>query len=691
MPFSILKSGYNKIFSSDSEHVAKITHQFNQALDADSRNRERSYINWKAYIAIDGGQWEDYIRDKLHANNRHAAQYNIIGPKVDALNGSLVQEKTDLDFKPIEGVRNSLTEGVKTAYYTDSEIGHFHREEEAIIRDGLIYEGCLKMMMSDRHNPLRNIAFRRCLPGYVVKDPYWISDDDYDMTKCWEVFHLHPEEVANKFGFVTPELEQMIKMSRQFGNSYDEYSKDPEELVRMAQKGTLVRVIEEHITEEVNTERLIGQKIDSERWVPFPITDEKAKLEQYMIDNHIDPNTLITSPYKDRIHHVATIAPEAVPHRMLEDGVSKVQPGRLPYYFFSANRALGQSKGIVDDLVDIQRTINKRESKLTDMISTAQGGGKLVNKSLFDGPLERQRFREKANDPSYIEFVEGEELSKEKAIHYINSNQYPSQIINQLMRMWDIVDRVSKVPAALEAISENANESGVLFERKLAVARVNTITLLNRIKDLRKSMAEGYFNQFQTSYNGPQRSFSTSDGKHSIVLNKRVFNKADGKIYIQNRPDQIPRCHVIATESRSSPNAMMRDRAIYSELYNLSAQTNPEYSSFFFELLLQTMDLDEEHKQRLLEISSLQKIRDKQKIRTEIDTLLSTSKQSDFQGVQADVGIQQMLAQLNKDKQQQGEVAQIPEEDIPEEPLQEEGALPSIEEEQAPPLQADSV
>ncbi len=135
----------------------------------------------------------------------------------------------------------------------------------------------------------------------------------------------------------------------------------------------------------------------------------------------------------------------------------------------------------------------------------------------------------------------------------------------------------------------------------------------------------------------------------------------------------------------------MRDRAIYSELYNLSAQTNPEYASFFFELLLQTMDLDEEHKQRLLEISSLQKIRDKQKIKTEIDTLLSQTKQSEYQNVQADVGIQQMLAQLNQQEQKEGEVAQIPEEDIPEEPLQEEGALPSIQEEQAPPLQADSV
>lgn len=409
-----------------------------------------------------------------------------------------------------------------------------------------------------------------------------------------------------------------------------------------------------------------------------------------MIQNNIDPMTLIESPYEDRIHHVRTIAPEAVEHKLLEDGISKVQCGRLPYISFTANRAFGQNKGVVDDLIDIQTTINKRESKLTDMIATAQGGGKLVNKNLFEGPVERQRFRERANDPSYIEFVDGDELSKEKVMHYINSNQYPSQIINQLMRMWDIVDRVSKVPAALEAISENANESGVLFERKLAVARVNTITIVNRVRDMRKKVAECYFNQFQLAYNGPERQFSTEDGKRSVILNRRVYNKEEGKIYIQNRPDQIPRCQVIATESRSAPNRVIRDRAIYSELYNLSTQTNPEYASFFFELMLTTMDLDEVHKQRLLEISSIQKIRDKQRIRTEIDTLLSQSKMANFQGAQADIGLQQILQQL-QGVQQQGNVpvAQIAEEDVPEEPLQDEADLPSLDEEQEVPLIAD--
>ncbi len=688
---AILKD-YKKIFSSEYEEVFKVFNEFDYAFRADEADRKRSYWNWKNYFAVDGSQWPDLTKAKLNEQNRHAAQYNIIGPKIDALTGSLFQEQFDLDWKPIEGVRNSLTESVKTAYYSDKEVCEYDKNFEAVIKDAMVYMGVLKVQMSKRHNPLRNISMKRLEPGYVIFDPYWQSDDDFECTKAWEVFHLSAEEIVRKYNIHNQELMQEIKDHRQSGINYESVSTDPNALLMLSKKGHLHRVIEHHYIKEIETKRLMGQRLDSERWIPFPITDDRAKLEQYMIDNSIDPLTLMETPYVDRIHKIKTIAPEVVQEKLCEKGVSKIQIRRLPYLQLTANRAYGKNKGIVDDLVDIQQTINKRESKLTDLISTANGGGKLVNKALFDSPLKRQRFRERANDPSYVEFVDGDEMTKERAIQYINSAQYPSEIINQLMRMWDIVDRVSKVPAALEAISENANESGVLFERKLQVARINTITLVNRVRDFRKRAAEAYYEQFQVAYNGPERPFKTKDDKMSTVLNQRVFNETDGKIYIRNRPDQIPRCHVVATESRSSPNRQIRDRAIYSELYNLSTQTNPEYASFFFELLLDTMDLDEVHKQRLKEVSALQKTRDRMRLTTEMHNLHSQANQADLAGIQAQMGIQEIMAQIAP-QPQEVPVQQIPEDEIPQEaPVeQEESALPTVEEEQELPLSADEV
>lgn len=677
-------SNYVKIISSETDKVARVMYSFNQAYDADLVNRRRSYENWKAYFGVDGGQWEEMDLMSLRAQNRHAAQYNIIGPKVDALTGSLVAEGFDLDWLPMEGPKTSLTEGVKTAFYADKELCGYEKNIEAVIHDAMIYKGVMKIKMNSEYNPLKNIAFERVEPGYVVFDPYWISDNDKDCQKAWEVFHYSAAEISRMYGISTPELEAEARNNQMMGDSYEPYSSNPNDNILLGSKTHLWRVIEYHYMEKLNTTRLSGQQIDSIRWIPFPITKDKKKLEKFMMDNKIDPLTIQEFPYEDRIHRVITIAPELLPNRVLEEGISKVQVRRLPYLQLSANRAYGKDKGIVDDLLDIQRTINKRESKLTDLIATAQGGGKLVNEALFPDPIKQERFRQRNNDPTYVEFVDGDELASKNAIQYINANEYPAQIINQLMRMWDIVDRVSKVPAALEAMSENANESGVLFERKLQVARTNTITIVNRIRDFRKSMAECYFWQFQIAYNGLERTFSS--GKNKVILNKRVFDAETGKTYIENRPDQISRCQVICTESRSAPNRRMRDRAIYSELYNLSVQTNPQYASFFFELLLETMDLSDEKQARLKELSALQQIRDKISIQSEISGRVSEGKQATMAGMQADMAIQQLMQQMQQPAEPP--VSRVPEEEI-QPPQIDSDDLPSPEEEMEGSLQSD--
>lgn len=689
------------IFSSEHDQVNKVNDEANRAWEADHHDRVRNIRNWSQYFALEGSQWPFETKAKLNQQNRHASQYNIIGPKVDALTGSLIQEEFDLDWRPLEGSRNSLTEAVKTSYYADKELCNYDKNIEAVIRDSLIQLGVMKMHMSEKHNPLRNIAFKRVEPGFVFFDPHWVTDDDSECKKAWEFFHISAEDIAERFGITSPEIDAQIKWDRIYGGDFEHEhgtvgdlqfatntrSNNPNYLFEVQRKGHLWKVIEFHWLDEVNTTRLIGQKLDSEQWMPFPITNEKAKLNDFMIRNQIDPLNLIEAPYKDVIHHVTTICSELSSDKVLEDGISVIQPKRLPYFQLTANRAFGKNKGVVDDLFDIQQTINKRESKLTDLISTAQGGGKIVNKNLFDGVAEMEEFRKKANDPSAIFFADGDEMSKEKTIQYLNSNTYPSQVIDQLERMWQIVDRVSKVPAAVEAISENANESGILFERKLQVARINTITIVNRVRDFRKTLAEAYFNQWQLAYNGPEREFSTSDGKQHVILNKRVFR--DGKVYIQNRPDQVDRCMVIATESKTAPNKQIRDRAIYSDLYNLAVQSNPEYTGFFFKKLLQTMDLDDEDRRELSDISRSQNMRDIKRIDTESTVLDSNASQARLAGAQSEVQLQQLFAAAKQPKPQQLPQAEVAEEDLPIDNNLEEGELPSPQEEQEVGISAD--
>jgi hypothetical protein len=655
--------------SPDHELVVHLVSEFDRAMDYDRRNRARSYQNWRAYFAVEGGQWEDRLLQRLRDEDRHAATYNIIGPKVDTLAGSLASEVFDLDWKPIEGIRNSLTEAIKTSYYADKDLHNYEKSIEDVIRDAMIYRGVIKIEMSDKHNRLKNINFRRVTPGFFMADPHWVTDDDNDLEKCWEMFHLTATQVKDTYGVTNSMIDAHIQNDMRNGDQYDEYFRYSRFYNHMnhhdttgMQRGNLHRVIEKHYIEKIKTVRIVGKILNSQRYIPFPITKDRDVLEAYMVKNKVDPLTMRPVPYEDRVHKVIAVAPSLMMEKPLEKGISTVQPKRLPYIILSANRAHGQDKGIVDDILDIQQTINKRESKLTDMINTATGGGKLVNKDLFKTPEDMKRFELKNGDPSFVAFVDGEELTKDRAIHYLNSNQFPSTLINQLERMWDIIDRVSKVPAAMDAMSQSANESGILFDRKLEVSKLGLVTIINRIKNFRKSMAECYYEQWQLAYNGPEREMTTVDGNRSVVLNKRVYSPEDGKTYIQNRPHMIPRSMVIVRESQSSPNRRMRDRAVYSELFNISREANPEYTSFFFQKLIETMDLSDEDKVELNAISVIQKFRDRQRLTTEVSTLNAQDKEAALKALQAAQAVQQLLSQGGQQALPQ---QQVPENEIP--------------------------
>ena len=79
--------------SHDQEQVLRIQHEFDHAMLVDTVNRNRSYRNWRAYFSVDGGQYDDKSLLQLDNEERNAAQFNIIEPKIDTLAGSLSSEK----------------------------------------------------------------------------------------------------------------------------------------------------------------------------------------------------------------------------------------------------------------------------------------------------------------------------------------------------------------------------------------------------------------------------------------------------------------------------------------------------------------------------------------------------------------------------------------------------------------------
>lgn len=646
---------------SDFELVQKVEFEWRAAFNAYKSQFERCERNWKAYSGKDGGAWDDKDLDRLNKEDRIATVFNITRPKVDAFTGSQLADLWDFDWVPIEGPRNALTEKVKDSYYIDKEMMNYDYHISETLLDGNVFAGEIKMEMTSPHEGLPRIKFCHKQQPFVLRDPYWISRDDSDCESLWDVYHLSPVQLYNIFHPKGQIVRDALRRYKLMGGDW----RDEEQIFDQAArelKGHMLRVIEHHWLEIQHTTRAVGRQLGNYRLIPFPLTEDKAKLRAFKEANNIDPLSIFEMPIRRRVHKVTTVCPSLLRDALLENGYSNVQCGRLPYFQYSPARIGGRNLGIVDYIYDVQQTIDKREAKLTDLIETSQGGGKMVNADAFRDPEDVRRFQKDGNDPSAIFMMNGEEMRTSRLIEYVNSNQYPAQIVNQLERMYSLADRVSSVPLAMESMTQSASEPAALYDRKLQVLRIATMLITKRVQKFMSDMAEAYLLQWQRAYTGVRREYTSRDGKRQVILNNRVVK--DGKIMVENVPMLAPRCSVFVTESEQSLNRMTSNRILYEALINKVAQSHPELATLMIHAYLRTMPMDDKMKSKMEWVERLQTVRDLSKIKSDIAQLDAATAQSVYQMLEASGGIEALQQQMQNPQQApEAQVEALPEEE----------------------------
>ncbi len=662
-----------KILSSEWEHCNVIVSELGRAIQVRSHALDRVSRNFRAYTGLDGGAWTDEDLQQLDQEKRDALVFNVCRPKVDTLVGSWISEIFDFDYMPVQGERNSLIEKVKETYYVDKEMFDYARNIALVGRDACISFGEMKLELDRSINGLPYIRFRHKNPGFVVSTPNWITEDDKDRDALWDVFYLSASELKQFYQARGVEVEWAIEQRRKFGSLYENLSRDLVSQLERELKGDLYRVVEYHWLDPINTTRLTGRVVGengqlSNIRVAFPMTKNQAVLEKFMLDNRIEPFSLYEVPYVDKIHMLTTVCPTLMSKPVLVQEKSEIQcGGRLPYFHLTTCRAGGEDLGIIDNIVNVQRTIDRRECKLTDLISTSSGGAKIVNWDVFKSPGDRRQFEQNNNDPSKIFWGDGVEMNKGKIVEYLGRSDYDPAIVNQIERMYDIVDRLSLVPAAMESMTESASEPGVVYEKKLQVAKVALRLITEEFRLFQNHLAEAYFYQWRISYNGPERTWTSRDGKKKTVLNERVAK--DNKLYLRNVPSMAPRCAVIVTESPNSETQNIANRITLSQLYPVAAKANPEYATMLLSEFLRTMKLPDKTRARLEQIALLQEVRDLAKIKSEIANLDAGTQQAILSIMQSNQALQQMMMASGPE---------VPVQEV-EQPMQGPGQAPAIQ------------
>jgi len=649
----IMKIGRNNL-SSNTEEIILIENEFREALIAHTSDMNLMYESWDAYMGFDNGVWDKKKLLKLNDQNRIVRTFDIIAPKVDILAGSIIAELPDIDWTPVEGQKTSATEAIKDSWISDKELSNSEYEIMLTIRDGLVHIGWCQLVESNKYGkPV--IGVQRILPGYFIPSGYWVQDSDRHLETGYKIGYLTPSNMKTKYKTKSVEISDAIERMKKQGrdalpsNAYEQRRR------YVGQIADHYKVIEKHYVEHVDTTRLIGAKVETDpatgeltgivRWVPFPITQNRSILEHYAAVNNIDWETVEETPYSDTIHKVKTVVPEFTRSIMLEDAKSKIQTKGLPFYHFTVLRYNGRNKGIVAAMLDPVRTMNERESMITELISKANGGARIIDESIFRSPEEKEAFRANANNPGYNHFADLSQSNRADPVIHINSNQYPSQIIDQIKRIQDnVIPVVSRVSDSLSAVSE-PGKAGILFEKEIQVNQIGNLLMSKGIKQMMDGIGEGYFFQWQIAYAGIEREITTKSGK-IVKLNER-FRDSTGREMIRNAVGYVSRCRALVTESPNSPTYQMKYRLIYSEmLKNINYETQPDQYNFIFNKLIKTLGLPDIESVELEAMNRKIEIKSMMSYVQQIMTIHAGTKMASLEAANADLQLQSIMQQL---------------------------------------------
>jgi hypothetical protein len=665
------------MMSENADKATKVRKEAEDAIKSHQSGLRRCNEAWDAYLAVDGKQWKDDKRKVLSDESREARQYDIISAKAQILVGSIISELPDCDFVPIDCAKTTGTEAIKQTYYQDKGLHDHNTVFQETILSGVIHSGWMQMTESNKFFPKRTISLSHCRDGYVIPDPYWKTDNDRECKIIYKIAYLSAEQIARIYKAKGDEIKRAMEDRKMNGAENNPGNVDDQQRQYKEHVGDEWRVIEKHYLEEINDMRLVGMKQGMESWMPFPLTKDRALLEQYAAENGIDWTSVQEQPYYDCIHKVITIT-DLAPDLILEDAKSSVQVKGLPFFHFTCIRHNGQDKGIAECLLDIQRTINERESYVTDMIDKASGGSEIWNKGLFRDQTEKDSFRKTKNQHGKTFFADLDDVRNVKV--EVTPAQVHPAVFQQLQFMWkEMMPIIGRVGDAMSAVSAS-EDSGVLFEKKYQMNRIANVIIDKFARNLVKNVGEAYFYQWQITYKGVEQKVSTRSGEEELYLNKREMI-GDTPVVI-NSVEDTPRVQVQIIENQNSSTYQIRRRIEALEIIKILAETgdylrlNEAYKQYF-----ESLDVSDTKKGQYDKISQMEDMKVQLQFMSEVTDLAAKTKNGEVMIAQA----QQFLDQQAMQKQQMG--GGVEQSIVPQEALPKQGGMPP-QQSIAPPPQA---
>lgn len=648
--------------STDGEFVRYVEDRHRSWLNYHENSRKRMYDVIEAILDINGGMWPERERNDLERQDRHIVSINIARQKMETLNGSLMSEKFDFDFKPLDMEVNQLVENIKHWYFADKDQYNYDIVDSNTNMSGLCHSGVQGMFIDHSIRRTGAIAFKQYADGTVLQDPYWQNNINKSWREAMIDGYLTPAQMIEQFHTNNPTIHKLADADYYIGDTYEQSDnvRAWEDLPR--RDGSRFLVTEYRWLEKLQTTRLHA-KMPTGEWFAFPLKVSESQVRDFINQHRINWNDVREYPYEDNILYYGIVCPDlagAAPDLVFVRGKHPIQCGAIGLFKFSSSSMYGIDKGVFEYLLDLNRTLNYRQSKIDDIIASAASGMVLVNEDKVGGNEGVRKLMQNKTRPDYVHPVKG---SPQGVAELFPVGNVPEHLFREVNNIIDLMDRVSPVTPALEGAKET-DESGVLFRMRNEIAQLGAMRLYANWQQFLMDKAEAWYNQAQITYKDLYRKVPSKDSSGFIEFNVPAFRDTPNgreKVYMNSVGD-LPRARVVVTLSKSSPTKKMARRL---ELFDTTKMLSAHPELFKNEIRILTNDLISTIERSPEEQMKLERMQDLQEMR-DILEMFTQMEQLKAQGMEAQAMQKQLSGMMqNMQMQQAGAPSAAPEQYTP--------------------------
>lgn len=447
-----------------NEHLDKFKEWFKKSVQAADEWREESKEDREFYI---GKQWKESDKRTLEDAKRPAITINRIKPLVNVLSGYQRLNRYDIEFLPRTNDDMALAQVRKgiTKYILDAS--HYNYEESDVFIDSIVGGlGWFEVGYQFDWERMDGDAFvRRVSPYDIYTDPEsrdkYLRDAKFIIRARWvdkeeltSIYPEHKDEIeAQTSLYMTEEKEDM--------NEKLWWQHDTKK-IRFAEcwyKKVVRKKVYILRTGETATQ------VTSEQLVLGMVSDVKE--------------------YSATEVHLMSFFDNVV----LEDMKSPYEHGEFPFVPFSCYYQGDDDipSGIVRDLKDPQREINKRRSQELHILNTQSNGGWLAEQGAMTAE-QKSKFKANASTPGALLEVGVGALTGGR-LQRLEPQATPRNTVNAAMEAMNDLPAISGINEALMGTDISNLQSGRAIELKQKQAITHIALLFDNLRFAKERIA----------------------------------------------------------------------------------------------------------------------------------------------------------------------------------------------------------